>query len=179
MILNLASLGAALLALGLSSVLTFRQSVMMRHANEVPLLLETFKEYRSPVYQRHEHYVVTELAQRSPPELGVSGLPEESRIAATSIVTFFNVLGALLIYDMADEKLIVPLFGYRAAQAWGVLEPYIMRERRNRKDDIFAAHFEDLICRVRDHSPPLAAYGLRLRRLPPESAPDGPAAGSA
>ena len=39
---------------------------------------------------------MTELAQNNSPEVGISGLPEEPRIAATSLVTFFNVLGALL-----------------------------------------------------------------------------------
>ena len=41
---NLASLLASLLALGVSAVLVIPQSTIMRHANEVPLLLETFKE---------------------------------------------------------------------------------------------------------------------------------------
>jgi hypothetical protein len=166
--LNVASLMAALFAVAISSWLAMRQSAIMRHANEVPLLTETFKEYRSPAFQRNEHYVVTKLAEENPPELGISCLPEEARIAATSLITFFNIMGSVLVFNMIDEALVVPLLGYRANQDWMALEPYILTERRRRAHDAFASYFEDFVCRCRDHQPPMQAYGVRLRQLPPE-----------
>lgn len=166
MILNIVSLVAALLALALSSWITLRQSRFMRHANEVPLLMETFKEYRSPQYQQYEHYVVNRLGQENAPELGLAKLPDEARVAATSLVTFFNIVGSFLIFDMTDESVVVPLFGYRANRAWSALEPFIVHERKLRGEDVYAAYFEDLICRVRERGPLLSSYGIRLRRLP-------------
>jgi hypothetical protein len=173
--LNIASLVAALFAVALSTRLALRQSAIMRHANEVPLLMETFKEYRSPLYQRHEHYVATVLAQDNASDLGITGLPEEARIASTSIITFFNIMGAVLIFDMTDEAVVVPLLGYRANRAWVTLEPYIRSERQRRGDDTFAAYFEDLVCRFRDHQPPLQAYKVRTRQLPSDPRSDGKA----
>ena len=169
MVLGISSLVASFLALGVSIWTALRQVRIMRHSNQVPLLVETFKEYRSPLYQRYEHYVVNNLAKDHSPELGFAGLPEEARTAATSLVTFFNVLGSFLIFGMADESVIVPLFAYRASQAWDALEPYIRRERQARGNYYFASHFEDLVCRTRDH--PAADFGLRLRRVHSDGGP--------
>jgi hypothetical protein len=165
MLLNVISLVASLVALITSSVIAVRQSMIMRHANEVPVLMDAFKEYRSPVHGRHEDYVVNRLASENSPANGISGLPEEARAAAGSIITFFNVLGALLVNNMTDEKVIVPFYAYRIKQAWGVLEPFILRERINRGDDMFASYFEDLVCRARDLRPPQAKRRLRMRSM--------------
>jgi hypothetical protein len=165
MVINVASLLASLLALGVSAYLVIRQSALMRHANEVPLLMEAFKEYRSAEFQRNEYYVVHRLRQAHDPSLGFTGLPEEARIAAQALLAFFNVLGTLVVFDMADEAMIVPFFGFRVKTAWAALEPYIVEERKNRDDDFFASFFEDLAQRVRDNHPPRAAYGLKLRRI--------------
>lgn len=171
MMLGVSSLAASFLALGLSTWTAFRQVKIMRHSNEVSLLVETFKEYRSPAYQRYEYYVVHELAKKHSPDLGFAGLPDEARVAATSLVAFFNVLGAFLIFDMADESVVIPFFAYRANQSWNVLEPYIMSERRTRGDSVFAAFFEDLVCRSRAR--PASTFRRRLLRLP--GAPASPA----
>lgn len=167
MVLSISSLVASFMALGLSTWIAFRQARIMRHSYEVPLLVETFKEYRSPAYQRYEHYVVNELATEHSPELGLAGLPEEARVAATSLVTFFNIIGSFLVFNMIDESHVVPLFAYRANQAWNALEPYILRERQIRGDGVFASYFEDLVCRSRDRS--VSDFKLRLRQLPDHS----------
>ena len=170
---NVASLLASLVALAVSAVLVGRQSTIMRHANEVPLLLESFKEYRSAEFQRNEHYVVHQLGRDHAPELGVTGLPEEARIPAQALVTFFNVLGTLLVFDMADEAVIVPFFGFRVRTAWSALAPYVSHERKIRDDDFYGAFFEDLACRARDNHPHRTAYELSLRRVPEPEGTEG------
>ena len=162
---NLAALAISVAALIVSGVLAVRQSSMMRHGNEMPVLVDLMQELRSPEFQKSADYLIHTLAADNDPSLGCSNLPQDARLAVGTVSMFFTSLGALVAHDIADEAIVVTLFGFRANRAWTILEPYIHREREIRGDPFYAVPFEDLVCRVRDGWPPDHRYRLRYRKV--------------
>jgi hypothetical protein len=167
-ILSVVSLVISLVSLLTAARLAVRQSALMRHANELPIFIELTQEFRSPDFQHAEEYVLRKLATEHSPDLGISNLPEDAKVAVSTVLTFFSTFGAYIAFGLADEKIVISIFGYRANRAWVALEPYILGERKLRNDDYHAGYFEDLICRVRDNWPPLVKYKLEVRRLDDE-----------
>jgi len=170
MLLNVVSLAASLAALAISTVLAARQSRLMRHANEVPVLMTIFNQYSSAEFQGYDFYVTQQMATEHSPELGFANLPDEARTAATAIATFFTFLGTLLLHGVVDEAVVITQIGYRARRAWSALEPYIIGERKIRGDENFASPFEDFVCRIMDNWPPEKSYGLNLKKMTTETA---------
>ncbi|NRQ34145.1 hypothetical protein HII36_20150 [Nonomuraea sp. NN258] len=183
LLFNILALMLSLTALVISALIALRQSTTMHHANELSVLVDLAQEFRTVEFQRAESYVIESLAKEQDPSLGCSRLPEEARIAVNAVMTFFSSIGTLVVMNMADEVLVVPLFGYRANRAWKALEPFVMRERELRgPNDGFGTFYEDLVCRIRDKFPLDKSYGLVLRRLPadpPQERPDDPTGESA
>jgi hypothetical protein len=123
--LNIIAICLSGLSLIATAALAFRQAVMMRHGNHVPVLIEFTQQISSAEFQRAEEYLLGQLANDHSSDLGVSGLPEGPRTAATKVVWYSNMLGLLIVLDVVDEPVIIPLLGYRIKRLWGVLEPYI------------------------------------------------------
>jgi len=171
MALNIVALVVSAISLITSALLVWRQIGAMRDTNELPIIVDLTQEFRKPEFQRDEHYVVSSLAGEHPASLGCSNLPEEARIAVQNVISIFISLGAFVALNIAEERSVVSLFGYRADRAWRALEPYIREERRLRGGDPFARFFEDLVCRTRENAPWPVKYQVRLRQLPePERA---------
>lgn len=164
-ILIIISLIISLVALLTAALLAIRQSILMRHTNELPIFIELTQEFRSRDFQRAEEYVLNQLAAEHSADLGISGLPEDAKAAVTTVLIFFNTFGAYVYFGLADEKIVVSLYAYRANRAWVALEPYIFAERRFRNDDYHVSFFEDLVCRIRDNWPPGVKYHLDEQRL--------------
>jgi hypothetical protein len=150
--------------------LAIRTSTLMRHTNELPIFTEMSQELRSRDFQRDETYVLQGLAGDHSPDLGISRLPEDAKAAVTSVLLYFNNLGAYVAFGLIDENIVVSMFAYRANRAWVSLEPYILEERRFRNDDYHVSYFEDLVCRIRDNwSPrPHIKYSHKTHRLDDE-----------
>lgn len=170
------ALAVSLLALVVSVFTALRQTKMMRHANQLPVLVELFQEFRSTEWQRAETYVLRRLRAEHDPEMGCSALPDDAKIAVNKVIGFFSGFGIFVYRKMADESLVVPLIGYRASRAWDALEPFIRRERQIRgSGDRYANMFEDFVWRVRRHKSLDASYGLHPKTLPdPDSDQEKP-----
>lgn len=162
---SLAAVIISIIALFASGILAVRQVSMMRHANEMPVLVDLMQEFRSAEFQMAEEYVLKRLATENDLSLGCSGLTGRASLAVNLVNSFFLSLGTLVAQDMVDEATVVLLFGFRANRAWSALESRIMREREIRDDPFFAVPFEDLVCRVRDGWPPTNRYRLKFRSL--------------
>ncbi|MER6514628.1 hypothetical protein ABT158_47995 [Nonomuraea sp. NPDC001636] len=132
LLVNVFALVLSVLALVVSSITALKQYAMMRHANEVPILVDLMQEFRTDEFQQSETYVIERLAAEHDPDLGCSRLPDEPRLAVNAVTAFFSGFGALVAMRMADDALVVPLIGYRANRAWIALEPFIRRERELR-----------------------------------------------
>ncbi|MGI5155476.1 DUF4760 domain-containing protein [Microbispora sp. CA-102843] len=164
---DITALAVSLLALVVSVFTALRQTTMMRHSNQLPVLVELFQEFRSTEWQRAEAYALGRLQAEHDPDIGCSGLPDEARIAVNKVVGYYSGFGYFVYRKMADESLVVPLIGYRASRAWDAVEPFVRREREIRgSDDRYASMFEDFVRRVRAHMPLHTSYGLRLKTLP-------------
>jgi hypothetical protein len=86
------------------------------------------RDFRSPEFQAAQNYVLKDVKARYPPgsPYGVSNLPPGAREAAGSVVSFYITLGAYATLGLADEALVVQVYGYKADQARVNLEHLIV-----------------------------------------------------
>jgi hypothetical protein len=150
-LLNILALAVSFISLTASGLLAMRQTLMLRRANELPIFVDLTRDFRSPEFQQAQDYVLNELdSQHLPgPGDGISNLPLDARKAVSTVISFYITLGAYVAFGLADEKIVIQLFGYRAGQSWNALEPLILREREIRQGGAYASLFEDLVCRNR------------------------------
>lgn len=164
-VLNIVAVVLSLASLTISAVLANRQYLAMQRTNQLPVFVELTQEFRSDDFQVAEGYVLLRLHEEQPISMGISGLPDEARIAATRMLTFYSTFGALMVFRMASEAIIVGMFGFRANRTWIALEPYIEREREIRGDPEYVTMFEHVVARTRQMWPPPARYGFTFQRL--------------
>ncbi|MDT5033078.1 MAG: hypothetical protein QOC94_3249 [Actinoplanes sp.] len=163
--INVLALVVAAISLALSVTLALRQLFMMRHANQLPMFVELNQEFRSQEFTESESFVLHELATDVSADNGVLLLPPEALKHVNRLTTFYNILGALIIFKVAKESIIVAILGYRASIAWDALEPFILKEREIRGNPYFVCYFEDLVSRARANYPAVSTYNIQLRRL--------------
>jgi hypothetical protein len=172
MALNLAALAISVFALVVSGLLARQQSTMMRHGNELPVLVDLLQEFRLRDFQAAEHYVLNNLSAENDPSTGTSDMPETPRLAVNYVVSFFISLGTLAYHQMVDEEIVVAQFGFRARRAWEALEEYIDQERRIRSDPFYARPFEHLVRLVQLNWPPDVCYHLKFKTVPRKTPSD-------
>jgi hypothetical protein len=165
LILSIIGIALSLVATGISTFLVVRQTRFQRHANQVPVAITLAQEYRSEDFQVALDYVLHVLPTRHDSRLGISHLPEEGRRHARRVSAFFTTLAGLVFFDIVDEEFAIGFFGNRAKGAWDALEPYIVQERAQENNPDFVVFFEDLVCRVSERGPAVAAYRLKLKKL--------------
>lgn len=162
--LNIIALCISLGSLIATGLLVARQNRIMRHANELPILVSLTQDFRSHDFQRAQYCVLQVAKQEYPANsgFGISNLPEGAREYVSTVISFYISLGAYLAFGLADENIVLSLFGYRASQSWAALEHLILRERelRNEVHTRYAAFFEDLICRFRGWANPVRVAQL-------------------
>ncbi|MFF5218949.1 hypothetical protein [Micromonospora sp. NPDC000442] len=115
----------------------------------------------------------------------VSDLPPDARKHVNRIALYYNGLGQMLAFNVVDPALLIGTGGFRAREAWSVLEPYILAERAARGES-YLANFEHLAVLATETPWSTAVRKLGLRRFdrypadlgltgPPDgSAPDAP-----
>jgi len=164
-LLNILAVAFSFGALSVSLIFAIRQTRIMWQSNQVPLFVDLIKEFRSREFQNAEQYVMHRLKIENSAEKGVLRLPEEARLAATTVQSFFGTLGQLVINDIISEASAVSTLGLRASKLWTELEPFIESERKLRGDDDFAMFYEDFVYRTRANWPPEKSYSLVVHRL--------------
>jgi hypothetical protein len=165
LVLSIVGVLLSAIALAVSTLLIVRQTVFMRHANEMPVIVELYQEFRSTEFQAAHDYVLNELSGAFDPILGISKLPHRARIPALKVTTFYTSLGSLVLHGMVDEKFLISTLGTALDRAWTILEPYINGERELRGNTEILAFYEDLVCRTRENYPLSKAYGIRFKRV--------------
>jgi hypothetical protein len=165
-LLNALTITISVAALAVSVVTATRQSKIMQRSNQLPVIVDLMQEFRTAHFQESERYVLETLTDEHDASVGCTNLPGPARLAVETVTSFFSGVGALRVYDMVEEQILVTTFGYRADRAWTALEQRIRHERELRKDSNYASCFEDLISCVRDGWPPAPRYRLQLRTLP-------------
>lgn len=165
--LSLAGVVLSVIAVLTSTLLLVRQTSFMRHANELPISIDLYQEYRSSDFQRSQYYVLNSLSTSVDPKLGFSNIEDdEARIACNKVATFFSSLGALVCLGLVDERFVVSLLGSAIHRVWNVLEPYILHERVTRDDNEIFVFFEDLEWRTRKNYMLAESYDIKFHRVP-------------
>jgi hypothetical protein len=169
--MEIISLTLSILALTTSIFFAFRQIVVSKQSNILPVLIDLFQEFRSTEFKKHMIYIMTELnKEHDPAKTGYRYLPEPAAKHVQPVSHFFDNLGILIASKAIDEKLIISFVGESAESAWSILEPYIQQERDIRKGE-YQEYFEHLISRIRANPPTEVRRKLRLQKLKYEDQP--------
>lgn len=163
MVYNLVAIFLSLIALGTSSLLAFRQTILQRQANHLPAYLSLLNEFRSREFNDHFRYVCDQLRQDHDPQLGISGLPPEAREAFYDVAYFLQNFVALRKLSIVDGRVLTTMNG-RIVLVWDAIEPFVKSEREiNRStSDILFRVLEDFAMEVRDR--PLESFTTILER---------------
>jgi hypothetical protein len=162
--MEFAALSISLVALLVSAGAAERQRRVSLRATALPLVIDLFREYRSPTFLAARRV----LADRLPgldPRFGYSGLPPDVREHVQTMSYFFDNLGVMVASGLADPALVSAFAGESAEYQWGQLRPFIEGERTVRGGAWFQANFEDLVRVLREYPPGEIRRTLPRRRL--------------
>ena len=141
--LNIAALFASLLALALSSFLALRQSRLMRHANQLPVVIDLFRELRADTFITREQEVWHSLPGNEDPSKGFGGIPTPLRTYAYDICLYYQTVAYLVNFKMLDSELAYTALHYRVLRTWSSVKPFVHGERIIRGgEDTFLNSFE-------------------------------------
>jgi hypothetical protein len=148
-LLNVLALVASFAALGISVIASYMQIRLSHRANQLPVLVELFREYRSPRFLTEEEQLWKELPQASPDD-GFAGLPSPLRDHVLNVSNYYQTLAYLSLLGVVDDKVAVLPLHYRALKTWQAIEPFVLRERIIRGDELaFFNVLEEFIRKVR------------------------------
>ena len=165
-VFNLAAIAFSLLAIASSAATALRQSRLMEYSNLLPVVVDLFDRYRAPEFKRHLEQVATQLWDKYPPETTrFNDLPQEVRSHASSVVTFFNLVGILVANGIVSDLIVASYMRVPIVRAWAQLGPYIRNERRYRQDDWYP-FFEHLAYIMSQYSTEKINARLKLKRMP-------------
>jgi hypothetical protein len=155
----------SLAALLVSGVIAYRQTRIMRQANNVSLAIQMIDtEFRSGAYYEHEAFLLNRLRSEHPP-CAYSELPVAARASFGHVAYLYQWLGQMIVFDLLEEEFILASFTYRIRQMWPILEPYIRLEREVRGDS-FLSFFEDLAARAARRGQYEIQQRLGLKKMP-------------
>jgi hypothetical protein len=133
LIFNTAALAASFAALTVSTLMAIRQVRTARHANQLPVIVEIFREMGSSDAYQRERTLFDGLPSQDP-KLGVEGLPEPLRSCVYQVGNYYLMLSYLTLLEILDHRLAVLPIHYRAVRVWNAIAPFVYEERRRRGD---------------------------------------------
>jgi hypothetical protein len=165
LVFNVATLLISVTAFVVSVWVNARQIRLAEGGNQLPVVLEAFRESRGPAWLPAEEYVLGELAQAHSPEHGHRGLPAEVRAHTATIGLFYDDLGKLVAHGVVAKELVIGAYGTTVVRVWDELAPFVYAERR-----LYGSHFwiyfEHLAALTA--ATDIEAVYRDLRRRPPE-----------
>jgi hypothetical protein len=157
---NILSLASVIIAFGAVTVATWQARANARsaeHSHTLPVISETFREFRSAEFRTRISYVVTKVPATTRGARGFSSLPRRWREDAYEVCYFFDYLGALVKFGIIRKELAISMWGTGIMQVWLAAEPLISMERDYRGKTYpkgispgFLVYYEDLVCRIMD-----------------------------
>lgn len=127
--LNVAAVLIAVCALGFSTWLAARQSLLQERANATSALLALLERYQSPTFHERYEYVCHRLNEEHDPALGISGLPKDAREAVYDIAYHYMTFATLVGLGMLNEREVLALTRRRIIAVWDAVAPYVRHER--------------------------------------------------
>jgi len=148
-ILNLIAALATVAAVLSSTFLAIQALRYSRNANQMPVIIELFKEHRSAEFLKKEQLVWQEMPRQNPAK-GFTGLPRKTRSRATDVALFYLMIAYLSEYRICDQELLALQVQYRLLNTWHSIEPYVRQERILRGGEYtFLNTLEVFVARVR------------------------------
>jgi hypothetical protein len=127
-ILNLIAVLAAVAAVGSSTFLATQAIRYSRNANQMPVIIELFREHRSAEFVKKEQFVWREFPHQDPAK-GFTNLPRRAKSRATDVALFYLMIGYLSEYGICDQEMLAHQVQYRLLKTWDAIEPYVRQER--------------------------------------------------
>jgi len=131
-LLNTAALVASLAALTVSIFFAVRQSNLMRAANQLPVVISFFAEYRSDEFLRRERFLWENLPGEHDPAGGFSAMPEPLRTYMFHIGIYYQTVAYLVEFKVFDKRLAYLGLHYRLIRTWRKIAPFVDGERNLR-----------------------------------------------
>ncbi|MFF1378786.1 hypothetical protein [Streptomyces sp. NPDC058308] len=162
-IAGVVSVASALTAV-VAVALSLRQTRLMSRQSLVPVVLEAFREARSPEWFEARDFIVERLVAEISPAQGVTRQPPQARAALRKVGFLFDNFGLLVAHRVVPEELVIGFFGGYLDHLWKIMEPYIRKEAELTGQG-YMVFFEDLVARSRSHSIENVRETLGLRSI--------------
>ena len=139
-----------------------------KKANVLPVTSAAIEEFRSESFRESLQELIISAQRNPPPVVGFEQVADDWRKHAYKICYFFEYLGALILFDIVEEDLIISLMSTQALQVWEIIEPYRSAELAYRRNTLppnvpnaFLPHYEWLVRRIGDMGGPEAPSMIR------------------
>ncbi|MFD5539845.1 hypothetical protein ACFWIJ_19025 [Streptomyces sp. NPDC127079] len=153
LLVNVVTLLLSMTAIGVTLLLTLRQIRLMNNSNQLPLVLDLFREWRSAEFVHSEERLWADLISGEGADQGISGLEQPIRDDVYHVCAFYQMLAYLVAFRVVDEDLVFLATHYRILRTWETVRPYALAERHIRGDPYaYLNFFEDLAALTRAKS---------------------------
>jgi hypothetical protein len=126
----------------------------MRHANQIPIMIDLFNHIRSPEFVRKERDLWNGLSKESDPSLRFQRMPDDVHDSVYYICAYYQMVAFLVAFGVLDRRLAILPLHYRVAKTWSTVKPYVEAERDLRGDKYsFFNFFEDFAVMCQRESP--------------------------
>jgi len=154
-----------------AAVIAYWQVQLLPRQTRLSVVVESFREARTPEWWEARDWIVNHLTAECPPEQGVSSLPPPARAAVRKIGFLYDNLGVLVVHKVVPEDFVIGFFGEGMDRYWEILKPYIDAECRI-TGMAYMVYFRELARRSQIH--PAAEIQRRLGVRNGRVSPEGP-----
>ncbi|MEU7876044.1 hypothetical protein [Dactylosporangium sp. NPDC049140] len=128
---DLGTVGLSMLALAVSvasAYMSRRQVTLQDKATHAGAVVTILAQFRDPKLHESFECVFNELPGHDA-ELGLGGLPAGVRNHTYNVCYFLNEIGSMLTLGILREDAFLAIFRARAIAVWGIVGPFVERER--------------------------------------------------
>lgn len=117
----------------------------MRHANQLPVVIDLFRELRADTFITREQEIWRSLPGHQDPSKGFGGIPAPLRTYVYDVCLFYQTVSYLVKFRMIDDSLVYTALHYRILRTWSSVEPFVQGERIIRGgENTFLNSFEEV-----------------------------------
>jgi hypothetical protein len=123
----------------------------MRDANQLPVVIDLFRELRADTFITREQEIWHSLPGNEDPSKGFGGIPTPLRTYAYDICLYYQTVAYLVNFKLLDHELAYTALHYRILRTWSSVEPFVRGERAIRGgENTFLNSFETFAKSVSD-----------------------------
>jgi hypothetical protein len=158
------SLTLSVIAVVVSTMIACLQLVKSSQTNHLTILSQFVQISMSADFLESEAWIYSMLpGDSSAPSVALSKLAAPGREHVVRVAGFYQLVGYLVCLGVLKERVVRPMIGVRAKQAWEVLAESIKSERVIYPGAVGYRFFEDLAARTQDVTFQTIVKKYRLR----------------